>query len=134
MPVIERLTSAQLASESFLALLREAVEVPRDALLVIRDDELAVLEVAGVVDDDVVAFAAWNAESNPQVLEYIAVDSAHRGLGLGSALIARIRASGPLLAETDDDAVDFYRRLGFTVTPIERDERWPDRQRYRCLI
>ena len=40
----------------------------------------------------------------------------------------------PLLAETDNDAVDFYRALGFTVEPRPPDRRWPGRPRYRCTL
>ena len=132
---IQALGANALESESFLALLFDAVEVDSHALLRIRDEELSRLQVAGVIDDGtVVAFAAWDATSDPLVLEYIAVDAAHRGTGLGRRLIDHVRGSRPLLADTDDDAVEFYRRLGFTISDAGRDARWPDRRRYRCVI
>ena len=55
--------------------------------------------------------------------------------GSQQEIIDAVRAADPSLplrAETDDDAVDFYRTLGFTVTGAPRDARWPARRRYRC--
>jgi len=132
---IQALSADAIESDSFLALLFDAVEVESDALLRIRDEELPRLQVAGVVEhESVVAFAAWDAASVPLVLEYIAVDATHRGRGLGRQLIEYISANGAIEAETDDDAVDFYRRLGFTISDAGRDARWPDRRRYRCVL
>ncbi|SJN21123.1 hypothetical protein FM119_02595 [Mycetocola reblochoni REB411] len=72
------------------------------------------------------------------MLEYIAVDGSRAGSGLGALLVAAVRALAPdlpLVAETDDDAVGFYRRLGFAVVALdETDPRWPDRRRYRCTL
>lgn len=34
-----------------------------------------------------------------------------------------------------DDAVEFYRRIGFTILRKDTSEpRWPERQRYECLL
>ena len=41
--------------------------------------------------------------------------------------------SGQVVAETDDDAVGFYRALDFDIGPAPSDPRWPGRRRYRCV-
>ncbi|ALJ21475.1 GNAT family N-acetyltransferase [Microbacterium sp. No. 7] len=129
------LTREEIESPAFWMLLHEAAGVDAGALRRIRDTELPELDVIGVVADEVVAFAASAATPQRIVLEYIAVDARHRGEGLGTRLVDAVRGARPgipLVAETDDDAVDFYRALGFTVDAAPRDPRWPDRQRYRC--
>jgi ribosomal protein S18 acetylase RimI-like enzyme len=52
----------------------------------------------------------------------IAVDPAFRRQGLGSLLINEMIARHSperVIAETDDDAVDFYRKLGFHIAPFQ---------------
>lgn len=86
---------------------------------------------------DVVGFAAFDRRPDQLELHYLAVSEAARGVGLGARLIDAVRASAPglpLRAETDDDAVEFYRSLGFTVRDAPRDARWPGRRRYACEI
>lgn len=54
-----------------------------------------------------------------------------------AALVNAVRAAvggAAIRAETDDDAVGFYRRLGFAITMRDPDPRWPGRQRYDCLL
>lgn len=83
------------------------------------------------------AFAALDSGSEPTVIRYIAVDESSQGRGHGSALVRAAREAGPsrsVYADTDDDAVEFYRSVGFTVTAKARDPRWPERQRYACVL
>lgn len=64
----------------------------------------------------------------------IAVSETLQRGGVGRALVAHAGQRHPgrdLVAETDDDAVDFYRRCGFTATEIDR---FPDVRRYRCVL
>ncbi|WP_278314954.1 GNAT family N-acetyltransferase [Lolliginicoccus levis] len=84
-----------------------------------------------------VAFVALDAGSEMIVIRYIAVDEKWQGRGHGRSLVSAAREMVPgrgLCAETDDDAVGFYRRIGFTVTEMARDPRWPERQRYACAL
>ena len=134
---IRPLTRAEIVSPAVGPMLWEAATVDADALMHIRDVELPHLEVIGSADDagDVVGFAAFARHRDHLELHYLAVSETARGAGLGSRLIDAVRAADPSLplrAETDDDAVDFYRTLGFTVTGAPRDARWPARRRYRC--
>jgi len=135
---IRPLTRDEIGRDAFLPLLREAAEVDADALARIRDVELRELEVVGAVDRGVVAgFAAYHVEPALVTLEYIAVTGRQRGSGLGRRLVDAVRRARPdlpLHAETDDDAVGFYRGLGFEIAAAPRDSRWPTRQRYLCAI
>lgn len=140
---IRPLTRAEIESAAFGPLLWEAAGVDADALMHIRDAELPHLDVIGTVEadaasaGDVVGFTAFDRRPDHLELHYLAVSEAARGVGLGARLIDAVRASAPglaLRAETDDDAVEFYRSLGFTVRDAPRDARWPGRRRYACEI
>jgi len=137
--MIRALTADETTSAEFAHLLWLAAEVDDDELARIRRDELAGLAVIGAVQNcRVVAFAAFDPLDDPVPIEYIAVDEHEQGRGLGTALVAAVReAAGgrAVCAETDDDAVDFYRRLGFAVSGRKAaDPRWPGRRRYDCLL
>ncbi len=76
-------------------------------------------------------------QTTPQVgeLTHIAVNPEHRLRGLGRWLVEGLQRQHPSIArwwcETDDDAVAFYRRLGWTATPVRSPHPgW--RPRYRC--
>lgn len=137
---VRPLTADEIGTDGFLSLLGEAAGVDTDALIRIRDVELPTMTVVGTVDAGVVGFAAFGADAHGQdriELHYIAVAHQARGTGLGSRLVDAARRTDPrrpLYASTDDDAVDFYRRLGFVVSDAPRDPRWPTRQRYDCLL
>ena len=78
--------------------------------------------------------AAYVSQSYGVVLEYIAVAPGLRGDGIGRALVdALAGVSEQVVAETDDDAVGFYRALDFDIGPAPLDPRWPGRRRYRCM-
>jgi GNAT superfamily N-acetyltransferase len=137
---VRRLTAEEIDTDGFLALLGEAAGLDTDALIRIRDVELPTMTVVGTVDGSVLGFAAFGADTHGEdrtELHYIAVAHEARGTGLGSRLVDAARRADttrPLYASTDDDAVDFYRRLGFVVADAPRDPRWPTRQRYDCLL
>jgi ribosomal protein S18 acetylase RimI-like enzyme len=73
--------------------------------------------------------------SNPEkaVLMHIAVDPAYRRRGIGRVMIADMITQYSircLEAETDGEAVDFYRNCGFEVESL--GEKYPGVNRYRC--
>jgi len=131
---IRDLTPSDLASPRFLELLRLAAELPEEKLTRLRDEQLPALEVIGVVEDGRLdAFAAARPVDEGLEIEYLA--SLVRGRG--SALVRELQRTHPgavVIARTDDDAIGFYRRLGFTDAPAPVDPRWPDRPRYRCTL
>ena len=64
----------------------------------------------------------------------LAVQEAYRKQGVGKGLIAytQRQVRVPLTAETDDDAVGFYRRCGFCITSL--GEKYPGVTRYHCSL
>jgi len=67
----------------------------------------------------------------------IAVDSEFRKHGLGKKLIKYVcdkLSICTLLAETDDDAVGFYRRCGFETEKFKRTGDNGEYIRYKCIL
>ena len=60
-------------------------------------------------------------ENRVEIL-HISVAESSRGQGIGSKMVLALQSqySMPLEAETDDDAVDFYRKCGFKTTSIQK--------------
>ncbi|HET8794953.1 MAG TPA: GNAT family N-acetyltransferase [Arthrobacter sp.] len=137
MVTLRTLTALDMEDSRFFVLLREAAGQNDDQLRSLIADRLPAMGKTGIFEGgNLIAFAAYQDENDHIVLEYIAVDAAYRGRGYGSLLVQEIltaHAGTSLLAETDDDAVEFYRRLGFRITQRADDPRWPGIQRYRCL-
>ncbi|MFC4776410.1 GNAT family N-acetyltransferase [Paenibacillus sp. GCM10023252] len=66
-------------------------------------------------------------------IDHIAVTPAERNKGYGRGLILELLAleqPAVLVAETDEDAVDFYRSSRFTVVSL--GETYPGTERFRC--
>lgn len=102
--------------------------------LFLRDDSVKILvcrshgKAVGVI---VLSFAA------PGSMEIagIAVDPAARGQGVGSHMIRQaVRRYRPrhVCAETDDDAVGFYRKNGFRAAAFSEMRGGEAAVRYRC--
>jgi ribosomal protein S18 acetylase RimI-like enzyme len=69
------------------------------------------------------------------ILWNIAVIPAAQRQGIGRATVAHVRdrfAPGRLVAETDRNAVGFYRACGFTIESL--GERYPGTERFRCTL
>lgn len=63
----------------------------------------------------------------------IAVGPDYRGCGIGKHMLnylAKWHELTKLVAETDLDAVDFYRTLGFTINSL--GEKYPGCERFNC--
>lgn len=135
---VRPLTVAEFRSPELRHLLWLAAEPDADESARILEQDLPRLRVLGVERrSDLVAFVAYDVTPSAVTIEYIAVSEREQGHGLATGLIGAIRAREPgrvLVAETDDDAVGFYRRLGFLVEPAAPDARWPGRARYRCVV
>jgi len=129
------LVEQDLASEQMLALMREAAGLPDAELRRIIAEELVLMEVVGTGPRGVpTSVAAYVSRPDGVVLEYIAVAPGLRGDGIGRALVdALAGVSGQVVAETDDDAVGFYRALDFDIGSAPSDPRWPGHRRYRCV-
>ncbi|WP_080690512.1 GNAT family N-acetyltransferase [Mammaliicoccus sciuri] len=68
------------------------------------------------------------------VIKHIAIQSQIQNKGLGTEIINKIHQLFPkqkLVAETDNDAVGFYTKLGFKI--ISLGEKYPGIIRYKCI-
>lgn len=65
----------------------------------------------------------------------IAVDPGRQREGIGRALVCALRSRTPgltLYAETDHDALRFYRACGFEATSL--GEKYPEAERFECVL
>lgn len=74
---------------------------------------------------------------NPErhILKHIAVATSSRGKGIAKSMISELGSISSLKsleAETDDDAVGFYRECGFRI--INLGEKYPGVTRYLCVL
>ncbi|MFD6166532.1 GNAT family N-acetyltransferase [Oerskovia sp. NPDC060287] len=131
-------TDRDRGSADYLGLLASASGRTGSALQSLAVDVRGGLTtIVAFVDGRLVGLASYEAGTTGTVLRHLAVEHGHRGAGLGRRLVTSVREAvqgAPLLAETDDDAVAFYRRTGFAVTALPRDPRRPHVQRYRCVL
>ncbi len=84
-------------------------------------------------DDQLIGCIGGEYNSPIFVIQHIAVTPEERGNGIGSCMIQFIleeAAIKQIIAETDKDAVSFYRKLGFTITSL--GEKYPGVERFHC--
>lgn len=68
-------------------------------------------------------------------LKHIAVSPAYRDKGIGREMIQYIKdhySFSSICAETDKDAVNFYKNIGFQITSL--GEKYPGVERFACLM
>ena len=129
-----------LHDKDVLGVLSLSMYIPTEEKLNLRADEYesdehitALACVDGEIVVGVIVVKGLTATSF-EILS-IAVDSAFRGKGIGSKLISAFIKSiscGEICAETDDDAVDFYRNYGFDINSL--GEKYPGIVRYLCTL
>ncbi|MDP5275306.1 GNAT family N-acetyltransferase [Chengkuizengella axinellae] len=92
------------------------------------------LELYGFeAEGKVIGIIGYRMHENQMELKHIAVSPEQRYKGIGSLMInamMNLTKSDQVIAETDDDAVDFYRSSGFTIYSL--GEKYPGVERYRC--
>ena len=72
---------------------------------------------------------------NSVELKHIAIKPKYRGQGQGKKLINECINQYNVIsieAETDKDAVNFYRKIGFEITTL--GEKYPGVERFKCLL
>jgi GrpB-like predicted nucleotidyltransferase (UPF0157 family)/GNAT superfamily N-acetyltransferase len=108
-----------------------------DAVRRYRDDPNTKLLVA-ILANEAVGLTGFRLAADAAEVELLHVATAPhvRRTGVGSRLLAEVRRAAPpelpVVAETDEDAVYFYRATGFTVTSL--GEKYPGVQRYRVEL
>lgn len=111
--------------EKYREMMKKYIESPTVMILVNQTDgDVSAIMVSEFTDDDTKILG-------------IAVAEKYRGYGIGRKMTEDLRqmsANRPLLAETDGDAVGFYRSCGFSVEKIRK--RYSDgiAERYLCRL
>lgn len=128
----------KLKSEELLGILAESVYMPTAERLNSRAE-------AYINNSDIIVLGAsmnnrflgiivldYSGDSELVILD-IAVLKSIQKQGIGRTLIEYVKETYQpkcITAETDDDAVDFYRKIGFTVKSL--GEKYPEIMRYEC--
>lgn len=129
---------AHLKDENILAILAESTYMSTEEKLNARaekymNDDRIVVWGANVADKfHGIIILSCKENDNIEILD-IAVLKESQKQGIGHRMIKCIKESYKpisILAETDDDAVDFYRKIGFKVQSL--GERYPGIIRYEC--
>ena len=82
-------------------------------------------------NEKVVGVCGFEVHSDWLEILHIATCESVRGRGIGKLIIAELQKYKiNIEAETDDDAVDFYRKCGFEATEIRKY----DVRRWACVI
>jgi len=86
-----------------------------------------------VEDDKVVGICGFEVHSNKVEIHLISVAEDRQKQGIGSAMATALQKkySLPLEAETVEEAVGFYRKLGFQTTAFQHPE-WGEK--YTCVL
>jgi ribosomal protein S18 acetylase RimI-like enzyme len=82
-----------------------------------------------------VGILGFHLDENTQIadIKHIAVHPEARGKGFGRGMVVElILAKEPetVVAETDEDSVNFYRSIGFSVVSL--GEKYPSVERFKC--
>ncbi|QGQ95344.1 N-acetyltransferase [Paenibacillus psychroresistens] len=104
---------------------------------IVRYHSEAALELYGhEEDDEIIGIVGFIVHPNNKLeLRHIAVKPEERSKGYGRGLILQLlEAKQPAIieAETDEDSVDFYRNVGFSV--ISLGEKFPGVERFKCIF
>ena len=85
-------------------------------------------------DGEYVGIMVFNIDDDTVTINDIAVKTDFRDKGIGGKMIRFILdkfSSNNIIAETDDDAVGFYKKFGFEISEIESEF---DSKRYNCVF
>jgi len=86
----------------------------------------------GIIQDgETLGVVGFRVLENVEIM-HIAVGAKHRNRGIGRSMICelQVRYMLPIEAETDDDAVGFYRKCGFETAEIRKH----DIRRWACVL
>ena len=126
-PIVHRLVSESAWDKSKEAMDKKAAEFRR------RED----LHLYGWIEnDEILGVCGVVLHSNSVEVYNIAVEPGIRKRGIGSAMISALQQKYKMTikAETDDDAVDFYRKCGFEAEGFVKTYNGTEFQRYSCVL
>jgi ribosomal protein S18 acetylase RimI-like enzyme len=88
------------------------------------------------LDDEIIGVIGYESLPDKVVkIHHLAVDPEFRGLGYGRGMILELIdliEPKKIIVETDDDAVDFYRNIGFEIVSL--GEKYPNVETYACTF
>lgn len=86
-------------------------------------------------ENDVLGAVVTRKENSKTIIEAIGVEKESRGKGIGRAIINKVKQDNTtVFAETDDDAIEFYKSMGFRVKGIQRIYNNKKVMRYECEL
>ncbi|QYA43361.1 GNAT family N-acetyltransferase [Macrococcoides bohemicum] len=84
-----------------------------------------------VDENNFIGIITINVQDDKCVITSLAVDETYQGRGIGKKLINHIKDKyNYIVAETDDEAITFYRKQGFVIESL--GEIYPGVNRYLC--
>ena len=88
---------------------------------------------AWIQNDKILGICGYEVHTDKVEIHLLAVDENARSRGVGSAIVTALQEkySKDVEAETDDDAVIFYRKRGFETTEFIHEKRG---KRHNCLL
>ncbi|WP_274361900.1 GNAT family N-acetyltransferase [Paenibacillus thermotolerans] len=100
------------------------------------DSALELYGIAGEDEEDIVGIIGIRInDGNRMTIEHIAVLPDCRGMDYGRGLILEaidLKKPSEVTAETDEEAVNFYRSIGFTIESL--GEKYPGVERFLCTF
>ena len=126
-PIVRNLVNASAGDKSTEALDRKVAEFRR------RED----LHLYGWIEnDEILGVCGIEVHSDYVEIYNIAVDPNNRKHGIGRAMITAVQQKykRTVKAETDDDAVEFYRKCGFETEGLIKTYSNGEVQRYKCVL
>ncbi|WP_249900787.1 GNAT family N-acetyltransferase [Paenibacillus sp. PK3_47] len=125
-------------TEAVKALLAECMRageerVEEEVQSYLQDDSMRLF--GSFVNGELAGLAGLCSSGEDLVIRHFVVKAKWRHKRLGSGMIeeiARAWGKGALKAETDHEAVVFYKKAGFSVTSL--GEKYPGVERFQCIL
>lgn len=85
------------------------------------------------IDEELIGLIGYQMQENSLVIKHLAIVPEEQGHGYGRGIILEIlhlKSPQTIVAETDEDAINFYRSIGFTIESL--GEKYPGVERFKC--